>query len=86
MNILLTVSLKYISEFTQFHRIHFFSVYFEEGYYQAGHFQSIVPTRNSRILNMIKEKGGFDVAEFLEFDNGEFYTVSYCTFIIIIKF
>ena len=35
---------------------------------------------------MIKEKGGFDVAEFLEFDNGEFYTVSYCTFIIIIKF
>ena len=31
-------------------------------------------------------KGGFDVAEFLEFDNGEFYTVSYCTFIIIIKF
>ncbi len=48
----------------------------EEGYYRAGHFQSIVPTRPSEILTIIKEEGGFDVAEFLELvDHGEFITV-----------
>ena len=48
----------------------------EEGYYWAGHFQSIVPTRPSEILSIIKEEGGFDVVEFLELvDHGEFITV-----------
>ena len=59
------------------HCLHFISVYFEEGYYRAGHFQSIIPFRNSEILESIKQEGGFDVAEFLDFEDnhGEFNTV-----------
>ena len=53
----------------------------EEGYYRAGHFQAIVPTRNSKTLAILKQQGGFDVAEFLELaDHGEFilYGSSHC--------
>ena len=50
-------------------------MYFEEDYYQAGHFQSIVPTRENEILRSIKQRGGFDVCDFLAAELGEFITV-----------
>ena len=37
-----------------------------EGYYRLGHFHAIVPYRPSDILAILKEKGGFDIVQFLE--------------------
>ena len=37
--------------------------YFDDDKHTAGHFQSIMPFRDSEILNMVNSEGGVDVAE-----------------------
>ena len=37
--------------------------YFKDEKHKSGHFQSITPYRDSEILDMVKNDGGFDVAE-----------------------
>ena len=42
-----------------------FAGYFEDELHGAGHYQSVVPTRDSEILQVFKEGGGVDVADML---------------------
>ena len=78
---------KYLTSITHFQYFLLFSVYFEDGYYQAGHFQSCVPYRDSKILAIIREKGGFNIAEFLEYSlHGEFITVYSSIIFLLLSF
>ena len=53
------------------------SGYFEEEKHSDGHFQSIVPYRDSVILQLLRDQGGPDVAEILELPpySGQYITV-----------
>ena len=60
--------------------------YYEETHYAKGHFQSVVPIRDSPVLNTILTNGGFDVASFHAFpENGKSNTYQ-SLYLINIKF
>ena len=64
--------------------------YFEESHFQSAHYQSVVPVMDSKILDIVKENGGFDIAAHFGFDttpatedlsSGQFFLMYFlCTF------
>ena len=58
------------------------SGYFEEEKHSDGHFQSIIPYRDSVILQLLRDQGGPDVAEILELPpySGQYITVFFLYF------
>ena len=54
-------------------RLPIFLGYFEETDFQAGHYQSVLPFKDNKVLQMIVKYGGFDVARTLglPLDEGE---------------
>ena len=57
--------------------------YFEDEKHSAGHFQSIVPFRDSVILQLLRDQGGPDVAEILHFrteNSGQYISVLFLNF------
>ena len=51
--------------------------YYEDSYFIAPHYQSVVPTRDSSVLKMMRENDGYDVARELGFLNltGQFFSM-----------
>ena len=51
--------------------------YYEESHFLAPHYQSVVPTRDSSVLKMLKENDGYDVARGLGFQplSGQFFSM-----------
>ena len=49
--------------------------YYEESHFLAPHYQSVVPTRDNTVLEMIRENDGYDVARQLGFQklSGQFF-------------
>ena len=49
--------------------------YYEESHFMSPHYQSVVPTRDSTVLEMIRENDGYDVARKLGFKmlSGQFF-------------
>ena len=54
-------------------RLPIFLGYFEETHFKVGHYQSVLPTKNNAVLDMIVKYGGFNVASALglPLDEGE---------------
>ena len=47
--------------------------YYEDSHVQEPHYQSVVPTRDSSVLQLIRENDGYNVALDLGFISGQFF-------------
>ena len=61
--------------------------YYEESHFLAPHYQSVVPTRDSSVLKMMRENDGYDVARGLGFQylSGQFFSMCRLDIFIIFK-